>query len=341
MKKQLKIYKLHFTSPLHLSTQRADYGISQTTIPSDTIYAALTACLAKLGEKIPDNGDLGCTISSLFPFYQSKDGKAMYFLPRPLLSESPTAEIKEMKKIKKVVWLEVSAFNVMLAGDHPFESFEILGKYLIPKDNNFGFKNNKEDKKLTDSYKYTDFCHSQVSERVSITDRTMQSDAEPFYMDRVFFREKSGLYFIAEGNTELLDKAIKLLALEGIGTDRNVGNGFFEFESDTLDLELPDNANHILALSSFCPETKEQLDSMLYSDKATYELQRRGGWITTPPNQSLRKNVIYMFAAGSVLKHDANDICTFGKIVNLRPDIIKDEHPIWRCGKALFIPINV
>lgn len=333
MKKKLKIYKLHFTSPLHLSTQRADYGISQTTIPSDTIYAALTACLAKLGEDIPDKGDLGCTISSLFPFYQPKEGKAMYFLPRPLLSHIPTEKIEEMKKIKKVAWLEVSAFNAMLAGNNPFTSFEIKGKYLLPKEKDFGKNEKKED--------YTDFCHSQVSERVSITDRTMQSDAVPFYMDRVFFREKSGLYFIAQGNTELLDKALKLLALEGIGTDRNVGNGFFEYEFDTLDLELPDNANHILALSSFCPETKEQLTEMLQSDKATYELQRRGGWITTPPNQSLRKNVIYMLAAGSVFKHDVNDICTFGKIVNLRPDIIKDEHPIWRCGRAMFIPINV
>lgn len=343
MKKQLKIYKLHFTSPLHLSTQRADYGISQTTIPSDTMYAALTACLAKLGEDIPDKGDLGCTISSLFPFYQPKEGKAMYFLPRPLLSEAPKAEIKEMKKIKKVAWFEVSAFNDMLAGKNPFESFEILGKYLIPQDKNFGFKNEKEDKneKQKKSEKHTDFCHSQVSERVSISDRTMQSDAEPFYMDRVYFREKSGLYFIAEGNTELLDKALKLLALEGIGTDRNVGNGFFEYESDTLDLDLPDNANHILTLSSFCPETKDQLTEMLSSDKATYELQRRGGWITTPPNQSLRKNVIYMFAAGSVLKHDANEICTLGKIVNLKPELSDVKHPIWRCGKALFIPINV
>lgn len=333
MKKQLKIYKLHFTSPVHLSTQRADYGISQTTIPSDTMYAALTACLAKLGEEIPNNGDLGCTISSLFPFYQKGNGDAMYFLPRPLLSESPTAEIKEMKKIKKVAWFEESAFNAMLAGNNPFTSFEIKGKYLLPKGNDFGKNEKNED--------YTDFCHSQVSERVSISDRTMQSDADPFYMDRVFLREKSGLYFIAEGNTELLDKALKLLALEGIGTDRNVGNGFFEYEPTTIEMNLPDNANHILTLSSFCPESKEQLTEMLSSDKATYELQRRGGWITTPPNQSLRKNVIYMLTAGSVLKHDANEICTLGKIVNLKPELSDVKHPIWRCGKALFIPINV
>ncbi len=333
MKKQLKIYKLHFTSPLHLSTQRADYGISQTTIPSDTMYAALTACLAKLGEKIPANGDLGCTISSLFPFYQSEKGEAMYFLPRPLLSHIPTDKIEEMKKIKKVAWFEVSAFNKMLLGNNPFETFKVKGKYLLPNGKEFGKNEKKEE--------YSDFCHSQVSERVSIEDRTGQSDAEPFYMDRVYFREKSGLYFIVEGDTGLLDKAIKLLALEGIGTDRNVGNGFFEYEKDSIAIDKPDKAEHILALSSFCPESKEQLESMLSSDEATYELQRRGGWITTAPIQSIRKNVIYMLTAGSVLKYEAHDICSLGKIVNLRPDIIKNEHPIWRCGRALFVPIKV
>lgn len=328
MKTQLTIYRLHFTSPLHIGSPREDYGISQTTIPSDTMYAALTACLAKFGETIPEKGDLKCTISSLFPFYQKeKDAAVAYFLPRPLVNNLSDKYKDCLKDIKKVCWLTLDAFNLFINGQDPFQNgdFEIQGAYLIRKGTDF----DKE------------FIKSQVSERVSIPDRTMQSDAVPFYMDRVYFREKSGLYFIAQGNTELLDKSIKMLALEGIGTDRNVGNGFFKCEKDTITIELPDNAEHILALSSFCPESKEQLTDMLSSDKAAYELLRHGGWITTPPNQSLRKNVIYMLAAGSVLKHDANEICTLGKIVDLKPALSDVKHPIWRCGRALFIPINV
>ena len=328
MKKQLTIYKLHFTSPLHIGSPREDYGISQTTIPSDTMYAALTASLAKLGETIPEKGYLNCTISSLFPFYQKeKDAAVTYFWPRPLVNNLSDKHKDRLKDIKKVCWLTLDAFNLFVQGQDPFQDgdFEMQGAYLIRKGSDF----DKE------------FIKSQVSERVSISDRTMQSDAEPFYMDRVFFREKSGLYFIAEGKMELLDKALKLLALEGIGTDRNVGNGFFEYETDTIDLDIPDNANHILALSSFCPGSKEQLMEMLSSDKATYELQRRGGWITTPPNQSLRKNVVYMLAPCSVLKHYSTNICTLGKIVDLKPEVAEVEHPIWRCGRALFIPINV
>ena len=328
MKKQLTIYRLHFISPLHIGSPREDYGISQTTIPSDTMYAALTACLAKFGETIPEKGDLKCTISSLFPFYQKeKDAAVTYFLPRPLVNNLSDKYKDRLKDIKKICWLTFDAFNMFIQGQDPFQNgdFEMQGAYLIRRGTDF----DKE------------FIKSQVSERVSISDRTMQSDAVPFYMDRVYFREKSGLYFIAVGDTSLLDKAIKLLALEGIGTDRNVGNGFFEYEKDTNTIELPDNAEHILVLSSFCPESKEQLTDMLSSDKAAYELQRRGGWITTSPNQSLRKNVIYMISAGSVLKHYSTDICTLGKIVDLKPEVAEISHPIWRCGRALFIPINV
>ena len=63
---KFKIYKLHFKAPLHISDLREDASISQKTIHSDTLHAALIACLAKAG-KVPDNGDLGCAISDLFP----------------------------------------------------------------------------------------------------------------------------------------------------------------------------------------------------------------------------------------------------------------------------------
>ena len=58
-KRKFTIYKLHFTSPLHIGDARDDYSVSLKTIASDTMYAALTSCLAKLGESIPPKGDLG------------------------------------------------------------------------------------------------------------------------------------------------------------------------------------------------------------------------------------------------------------------------------------------
>ena len=96
-----KIYKLHFTSPLHIADRHADSSNSLKTVQSDTLYAALTSCLAKTGATIPDDGDLGFTVSSMFPFFQrSKDGKPVFFLPMPI--QARMAELKDVSMAKKV-----------------------------------------------------------------------------------------------------------------------------------------------------------------------------------------------------------------------------------------------
>ncbi len=332
-KHNFTIYKLHFTSPLHLSDARDDYGVSLRTIASDTIYAALISCLAKMGEVVPDNGDLGCTISSLFPFYQKdKDTDAVLFFPKPLKQTLPTSEraIEERKKVKKVAWLDAQTFSRVLKGEHLFDDDvaidNIQGEYLTDK---------KIDK---------DFIVSQVFPRVMVS-RNGCEDAVPFYMDRIMFKDYSGLYFIAEGDTTLLEKAMSLLQYEGIGTDRNVGNGYFEYESFSDDIEIPDNTDFAISLSSFIPDSNEQLQEMLSSDEVAYDFQRRGGWITTPPHNTLRKNVIYAFTAGSVFKIQSKGVQCRGRVdIDLKPEISWDNklvHPIWRCGRSLFLPIKL
>ncbi len=329
-KQKLNIYKLHFTSPLHLGDAREDYSVSLKTIVSDTMYAALISCLAKLGIEIPNNGDLGCTISSLFPFFQRDKGSdAVLFFPKALKQTLPTSEkaVEERKKVKKVAWLDAQTFSKMLKGVQLFDDTTI---------------DNIQGEYLTDKEIDKDFISSQVSARVSVS-RDGQEDAKPFYMDRITFKGYSGLYFIADGNVDLLEKALNLLQHEGIGTDRNVGNGFFEYESDTIDMDIPDSSEYAIALSSFVPESKEQLQALLDSDDIAYDFQRRGGWITTPPNNTLRKNVIYAFTAASVFKHQCDGVETLGQVgIDLNePKLPMVEHPIWRCGRALFLPIKV
>lgn len=321
MKTGLTIYKLRFTSPLHISNSRSDYGQSLKTIDSDTMYAALTSCLAKMGETISENGDLGFTISSLFPYYQKeKDGKPLYFFPKPINAKLPeTAENR--KQIKKIKYLETNYFSQLLSGNVKIEDNNIHGDYLCEQ-------------------KIEKFIKTQADQRVRIKDRTMQEKAEPYFVDKIFFKDYSGLFFIAKGDTTNLDKAMPLLALEGIGTDRNVGNGFFEYKRDTVFLDIPEKADYFLNLSMFFPESKEQL-SLLMDENSAYEIQRRGGWITSYPYQSLRKNVIYGFSAGSVFRKETSGLETLGKIVDLRPKWNDTMHSVFRCGHALILPIKI
>lgn len=306
-KKQFTVYRLHFTSPLHIGDVREDYGISLKTLSSDTLYAALTATLAKMGEKLPDDGDLGCVISSLFPYRKdTRDADPTYYFPKPLGVKYPKdLKPEDFKKAKKMQWLDLQQFEKALNGQP------------VTVCNN------------------PDFIKSEVSERVSVS-RDYSEDSKPFYMDRVYFEGESGLFFMAEGDTAAIDKALPLLAMEGIGTDRNVGNGFFEYEKGTLFIAVPHDEEYGISLSTFIPESKEQLTSLL-SNHSSYELQRRGGWITTLPYNAIRKNVIYAFSAGSVFSSIQSGA---GKIVDLAPQGLV-KHPIWRCGKTLVLPIKM
>ena len=323
--KEYTVYRLRFTGPLHFSDNRDDYGSSLRTFSSDAMYAALTATLAKMGKEIPADGDLGCIISALFPFYRKDSATPpILFFPRPLalalprLNKENVADAKNMKKVK---WLDAGFLRRVVAGEDIFQSESVRpalrGDFL------------------TDGDFDESFLVSEVLERVAVS-RSFE-DAKPFYMERIHFKGDSGLFFLADGNTDLVDEALPLLAAEGIGTDRNVGNGTFEYEKTTLSFDIPEDAEYGVSLSTFIPEGKTQLEGLLAGESVAYELARRGGWISTPPYLSLRKNAIYAFCPGSVF-HSFHSGA--GRIVDLAPKGLV-HYPVWRCGKALALPINL
>ena len=328
---KFKIYKLHFTTPLHLGDERADYGISLQTIHSDTMNSAIVSSLAKIGVEIPKDGDFGFCISSLFPFTKA-DGKNVYFLPKLKSQTIPSAKMQAIaKKIKKVEWLDIDYFNKHINGenifDDNFNQNQLFGKYLTVEsiDENFITK--------------------EINPRVKVPrDYNVVKDAEPFYMERIYLKEGSGMYFIADGETDKIDIALEVLKDQGIGTDRTIGNGFFEFEKDEIEIELP-NSKYVTNLSMFIPESQQQLVTLLNSDDIAYDFQKRGGWITDDGLNTFRKNSIFMFNESCVFfnEKEINSLQVKGKTVDLKPDIdhIQIDHPIYRVGKSIFIPVKL
>lgn len=327
------IYKLHFTSPLHISDRRDDYGKSLKVIQSDTMYAAITETLAKIGHAIGNDGELGFTISSLFPYYQeSEETEAVFFLPMPFYTRMPKLkDVAKAKSVKKVQWVDCALYSKVLQGISFFEESEeyvkkIQSSYLTERELPTDIKGSK------------DFINSEVFQRVKKEDRTGQEDALPYYIDRITFRDMSGMFFLVIGDTALLDEALRVLALEGIGTDRNVGLGTFEYQKDEINIEIPSKADYQVSLSLFIPETSEQLKMLLASDKVAYDFERRGGWIT---NTTYRKDAIYGFLPGSVFCNTGINI--IGKIANLQPKGENGKpmtsHPIWRNGKSIMFPM--
>ena len=322
--KSFSLYKLHFKAPIHIGSSRDDYGISLRCLSSDSMYAALTAILAHLGSDIPSDGYLGCVISSLFPYYKPKGGlQATFFFPKPKTATAHSSGAQSSisaKQIKKVSWIDLPLLQRMLNGEDVFDS-GMLASYISGE-------------YLTMDSIEPDFVQSEIMERVTVS-RQFEV-AVPFYMERIYFKGDSGLFFLAEGDTSLIDKALPLLSEEGIGTDRHVGQGVFDYEKEPLPIDLPDHTGHGVSLSTFIPDSKDRLKSLLEQEPLAYDFSRIGGWITTPPYLALRKNAIYGFSPGSVFK---NLLPGEGRIVDLAPKGMV-SHPIWRCGKTLVLPIK-
>ena len=322
--RQFTAYLLHFPGPLHIGDMRDDYGVSFQTLSSDAMYAAMTATLAKMGEAIPPTGDLGCTISSLFPYYQANQAaESILFFPKPMSFTPMAKDTQDIKTLKKITWVDLHYLELILQGGDLAEENTIAGV---------------RDKVYLTQSECEKFIYSQVKNRVAVS-RACE-DANPFYMDDIHFTGHSGLYFLAEGNTTVIDKVLPLLMHEGIGTDRNVGHGHFEYQKKKIEIQVPKVSDMGLLLSTYIPTRSEILEKNLDHDGIAYQIVRRGGWITQIGYNTQRKNAIYAFDAGSVLHglHSGD-----GAIVDLATEQFKTEtkHEIWRCGKSIVLPIKI
>jgi len=317
--RSFSLFELSFTTPLHLGDARDDYSTSLKSISSDAMLSAIIATLAKMkGGIVPNNGDIGCVISDLFPFCHQKDANDIFFFPKPLsLASIPISDPLMMKKIKKTQWVDSCCLERLLCGEAIDYKGSVHGTYLTSSD----FEE--------------DFMVSSVTERVSVP--RDGGNAVPYYMDRVFFKNGSGLFFLAEGDTSLVERALPLLCLEGIGTDRNVGNGRFTYNKRPFSLVVPDSSEYTYFLSSYIPDNKSVFGNAVAAEDSAYTIKRIGGWITTVPHLGLRKNAIYSLCSGSVIgKIDSGT----GSIVDLTPAGLEITHPIWRNGRALTLPIS-
>lgn len=333
MTKAYKIFKLHFHSPLHLSKGKEDdYGESEQVLHSDTLKSALYVCARKLfgGEAVGDDDTFfrRFRISSAFPFYQGE-----LFFPKPMLRLQPfdTEEISEEKQAKshkKIGFLGKQYFEDLIAS-----SGLTIKQAHLASGGRF-VSNHPDVLKLGKE----PILKSDVQQRVAISN-DYSEDPLPYYVDRIFFNQGAGLWFAFEGNDEtfeLVEKALKLLGDEGIGTDRAVGNGHFVAKPDTLQLTLPENATHQLLLSLYCPQQSELSKSLLKS--SSYGLLKRGGYLASPDKTehlTLRKKSVYMFTEGSVFETTTP---LTGKIENLRPTYSGLSQNVWRDGQAFSIP---
>lgn len=345
MQRQFTAIRLEIGHSIHLGSFREDYETSETRLHSDAFYAAIVQAWSSLGVAHPLVSEVGLTeapplsfvVSSLFPFFKANEkSEPTYFFPVPT-SGLPLKNESLRDRIKHVQWLDGVQFRSLLeTGFLKNEDVAFVqGKFYTAP--NAGFEAN---------FMQTDLHPRVYVPRVGETNDKNEavSDTVIFYLERLFFREGCGLFCLAQFDDESIktdvETALDFLQTEGLGTDRHVGHGQFEYKMDDFEAfaDLP-VSDFSLNLSLFCPESQAQLSTMLDPDRSRYSLLKRGGWITSEPDLSVRKDSIYMFREGGIFK---TNLPSAGKTWDLRPrEVLGEGHPIWRVGRSLFLPVTV
>jgi len=343
MSSQSKYYaiRLQFRGPVHFGSERLDYGQSERVLHSDTLYSAIFQSWAILGkqELIGKNVDnKNFTISSTFPFYHSGE-KINYFLPRPYARIFPENANEsgaiDRKKLKKITWLDLDHFNEWSKNGEIELVESRIKKGFYTKSPWLPNSNSELDELIS----------SEVYPRVQVS-RVEGEDARPYYIEKLYFHSQAGLYFLFYGTEESLNDlkvAMEVLKDEGLGTDRKVGHGQFNYFIES-DIEVPSHqSSHSICISLFVPNDLEWLSHhMADSTSGGYELINRGGWITTHPYNTFQKNRLTFFKEGSLFKSSS---LISGTVHDLSPNGIessrKPPHPIYRVGRSIFLPINI
>lgn len=311
---------MHFTSALHLGYGVGDeYDKSSTILYSDNLSAALCSVWANVGgDVLPFLGSF--RVSSAMPSY---DGRL--FMPLPPDKQCITVKNADTmyKRLKKLCWIELPLWE-QLAQSGELEIAEQMisdcGTAIV-----------------SGSGKGVVIMRPVVEQKVQVG--LPGEDANPYFFDKVFFGPKVSLYILYEAqDPAAFQQAFRHLADAGIGTSRSVGNGNFEVEFGSVNVELVADGASSQLLSMWIPKPEECTHSVM--SHSCYKMVRRGGYMSGAAEAShrhlLKKNV-YMITSGSVIStpHLA------GEIVDLRPDNVRGCHPIWRDGRAFYLPFKI
>lgn len=319
------LVKLCHLSPLHIGTGRESYDTSSAMLQSDTLSSALAAIRCQQGhtDGVADFLD-SFAISSAFPYYASS-----LFFPKPQgrmeqIRVRGRQESEYRKSLKHVLYLEYPLWQRIISGqDIEIDMSQISGEFISCEP--------------LESKLY----QSQLAQRVRVP-ADVSAKTEPFFFDWKFFHEDAGLFCLVEAPDDVFEEIaflFRALGETGIGSDKNVGGGQFDVEVSSWEMEIPQDADSTLLLSTYIP-TETELPLLRLSE-SKYSLLYRGGYMAGSniiKLRHLRKKAIYCFNFGSVFSTTDS---LRGKVVDLTPSW-NDEaaHPVYRSGKPLCVPIK-
>ncbi len=269
------------------------YSTYRTPLHSDTLFGCVCWAIrevfseARLEELLKQfaSGDPPFLLSSAFPFRDNESEGRTHFYPRPMLMptelEIPKNEddAKHQKKFRKVKWV----------------SEEILDKFV------------------SGTWSETDYYASDTWDTEGPREKTVEvqhntidrlsggtTPSGNLYSLTEYAISDGGLFFLLDGETDVVEGTFGFLEHFGIGGDSSLGKGRFEIEVTDANLPaVPEDADRFMTLSLYTPRESEM--ATVRTDGAWYNLVVRKGKVGGPflRVEDFWKKSLTMFSEGS------------------------------------------
>ena len=244
-------------------------------------------------------------VSSIFPFEIVKNGveEIIYYLPKPLMNikrreVNNPEEMTYMKEFKKIRYVDKNIFEAFLKGE--IDDNILFERFLgWKKDLNENYKF-----KYKESLNPTYYLHNSIDRMNS---STLQAEGRgQLYWEEEFniFGNsliESGIYFLIDGeNTSLIEAPLRLLSDIGIGGNKSIGKGSFDFIIEDFAFNQPTNHNSYICLSLFQPNYSEMEILKNENENMYYDITTRFGKVSKDFNLQFQdKNPVTCFTEGS------------------------------------------
>ncbi|MEW5827991.1 MAG: type III-A CRISPR-associated RAMP protein Csm4 [Chloroflexota bacterium] len=340
---QLQSWSIHGRS-FHFGLHGMGQEETSATMPSDSLFAALVARLARSGGVQTAEGFCQPFIEGKPPFLLTSTfpltGEVRFF-PPPLSARVPPEKgVEDAKAFKRVAYVSENLYHRLLDGAKL--SDVMSGAHKLQSEKLWVSK--EEFKRLpADLQKNGKLWGEEQRPRVTI-DRASQASTL-FFTGQVTFAEDCGLWFGIRwlDADDVLRKTVRSLmddlADAGLGAERSGGLGAAKI-TETGALDLPDATEKWTNLSRYLPR-EDEISALDHAESA-YTLKSVGGWLDSPVRSGQRRKTVNLLVEGSVFGSLPRPVP--GQVADVRPQYATEadplKHPVYRSGLAVAVGLK-
>lgn len=323
----------------------------RTELRSDTLWGLLMVAIKNvysenfLEECLEqfNSGKPPFFISSAFYYAHNNvqdNREKTYYFPKPLfktfeLAEETSANAKsyrkhleKLKNFKKKNQVDLNTFESIINGE----------KSELDLYNEF----NPETEILQGQYSKKEIITKKASlDRLTTSTREENGRGQLFSMNEIYL-EDGGLFFLVDGDTSILEPALRFLHHYGFGADSSNGKGHFSLTDPIFQeftIRQPEDKKHWVNLGVYSPDLTEIEHYKNNQGDVFYSLEQRTGkvGVTFFETGDVFKDSVVCFGEGSVFPV-INGKKHYGRVNKVKEFGIKN---IYQFGIAFRINANI